>query len=139
MFYLILVNVFWMLYLTFEGFREGFYNHFKNNSKKSFNFEINPFFIQKIIVFILSSYILYNTYGISSIAPILSLLMFISFFYSGSYYYTRNKLDDRLYTLRWKSKSTSSNKIIKFLNYRNRSILMIIGVIIESIFVIIKK
>jgi len=41
---LLLTNILWVIYSILEGFREGFYWHYKNTSKSIENFEIHPFF-----------------------------------------------------------------------------------------------
>lgn len=141
---LILTNIIWIAYSMIEGMREGFYWYFKANSRRECNFEIHPIFaLQRGIVLLLAGSLLYYTIGLYSITSIISMMLIFSFFHNGSYYYTRNKLDDKTYPLRWKDQSTTSTaKMTKIMTYRNRTIFMVLGVLSQVfiyIFLIYKK
>ncbi len=116
-----------------EGLREGFYWHFKTNTNKDYQFEIHPVFaIQRGIVLILIGCLLIPSLGWYSIISVLSMMLIFSFFHNGTYYKTRNKLDKRIYLLGWRDQSTTSTaKMTKIMTYRNRTIFMIIGSIVE--------
>lgn len=141
---LILANILWILYSTLEGLREGFYWHFKSNSRRDCTFEIHPIFaLQRGLVLLSIGGFLYYTIGLYSITSIINMALMFSFFHNGTYYYTRNKLDERLYPLKWKDQSsTSTAKLTKIMTYRNRMIFMALGVISEVfiyIFLICQK
>lgn len=130
---LIILNVIWVAYSILEGFREGFFWHFKTNSRRECKFEIHPIFsLQRSFVLSILGICLYHTIGIYSIISILSMMLIFSFFHNGTYYYTRNKLDDKVYPLRWTAQSTTSTAIMtKIMTYRNRTIFMILGVLAQ--------
>jgi hypothetical protein len=127
------INIAWILYSILEGLREGFYWHFKTNSRKDCNFEIHPIFsIQRGIVLTLIGILLYTFIGWQSIISVISMMLIFSYFHNGSYYYTRHKLDDRLYVKRWSDQSTTSTaKMTKIMTYRNRTIFMMLGVLAQ--------
>ena len=59
-----ITNLLWIGYAILEGFREGFYWHYKNTSKDKEDFEIHPFFaMQRGIILILIGAILYFNIG----------------------------------------------------------------------------
>ena len=133
---LLITNILWILYSILEGFREGFYWHYKNTSKSKDNFEIHPFFAsQRGIILILIGVILYFNIGWWSILNVLGMALIFSFFHNGSYYYTRNKLDEKIYPLKWMDQSTTSTaKMTKIMTFRNRTIFMVFGVILQFIY-----
>jgi hypothetical protein len=130
---LILANIIWMMYSMLEGLREGFYWHFKSTSKRDCKFEIHPIFaLQRGLVLLIIGGLLYYTIGIYSLTSIIDMALIFSFFHNGTYYYTRNKLDNNLYQLKWKDQSTTSTaKLTKIMTYRNRTIFMVLGVLLE--------
>lgn len=130
---LIITNIIWILYSLVEGLREGFYWHFKSNSKREFKFEIHPIFaFQRSLVLLTIALILAHTIGFYSLICVAALMLVFSFFHNGSYYYTRNKLDNNVYQLRWKDQSTTSTaKMTKIMTYRNRTLFMLIGLVTE--------
>lgn len=130
----LMVNLTWILYSMLEGMREGFYWHFKSNTTKDCQLEIHPIFsLQRGIVLILIVCILFASIGWYSIISVLSMMLIFSFFHNGTYYTTRNKLDKRIYLLGWRDQSdTSTARMTKIMTYRNRTILMILGIVIES-------
>lgn len=130
---IIVINLIWILYSILEGFREGFYWHFKANSRRDCNFEIHPIFsLQRGIVLLLAGWGLFLTMGWISVISIISMMLIFSFFHNGTYYKTRNKLDDRLYPNGWSDQSTTSTaKMTKIMTYRNRTVFMIIGIIFQ--------
>ena len=130
---LILANIIWMMYSMLEGLREGFYWHFKSTSKRDCKFEIHPIFaLQRGLDLLIIGGLLYYTIGIYSLTSIIDMALIFSFFHNGTYYYTRNKLDNNLYQLKWKDQSTTSTaKLTKIMTYRNRTIFMVLGVLLE--------
>lgn len=130
---LLLTNILWIFYSILEGFREGFYWHYKNNSKLSENFEIHPFFAsQRGIILILIGIILYFNLGWWLVLNTIGMALIFSFFHNGSYYHTRNRLDEKIYTLKWMDQSTTSTaKMTKIMTFRNRTIFMVIGVLLQ--------
>lgn len=129
----ITTNIAWIIYSILEGLREGFYWNFKSNSKIDNKFEIHPIFsIQRGIVLVLIGLLLFNTIGWYSILSVVSMMLVFSFFHNGTYYITRNKLDNNLYKLGWRDQSTTSTaKMTKIMTYRNRTIFMIVGILAE--------
>lgn len=135
----IFANIIWILYACIDGFKDGFYWHFKNTSLKNYKFEIHPIFsLQRGIVLLAIGTSLYYTIGIYSLLSTLSMILMFSFFHNGMYYYIRNKLDSNIYKLKWKDQSiTSTAKLTKIMTYENRTIFMIIGTLLQ-IFILYK-
>lgn len=127
------INIAWILYSMLEGLREGFYWHFKTNSRRDCNFEIHPIFsLQRGVVLTLIGILLYTFIGWQSIISVVSMMLIFSFFHNGTYYCTRHKLDDRLYVKGWSDQSTTSTaKMTKIMTYRNRTIFMILGMLAQ--------
>ena len=127
------INIAWILYSMLEGLREGFYWHFKTNSRRDCNFEIHPIFsLQRGVVLTLIGILLYTFIGWQSIISVVSMMLIFSYFHNGTYYCTRHKLDDRLYEKGWCDQSTTSTaKMTKIMTYRNRTIFMILGVLAQ--------
>lgn len=127
------INIAWILYSMLEGLREGFYWHFKANSRRDCNFEIHPIFsLQRGVVLTLIGILLYTFIGWQSIISVVSMMLIFSYFHNGTYYCTRHKLDDRLYEKGWSDQSTTSTaKMTKIMTYRNRTIFMILGVLAQ--------
>lgn len=132
---LLIVNIIWIFYSMLEGLREGFFWFFRVFSRKRCDFEIHPIFmIQRGIVISIISAFLFNYFGIQSLLYMLSFMLVFSFFHNGAYYLTRHKLDNASYLLGWKDQSTTSTaKLTKIMTYRNRTILMAIGYILQVI------
>lgn len=130
---LLLSNLIWIIYSCIDGIKDGFYWHFKNNTRKDVKFEIHPLFsAQRGIVLILMGGLLFNIFGYYSIAMVLSMMLIFSFFHNGCYYCTRHKLDENIYKLKWKDESTTSTaKMTKIMTYRNRTIFMILGILFQ--------
>ena len=133
---ILITNLLWILYSTLEGFREGFYWHYKNTSRTEYKFEIHPYFTsQRAIILILIGVILYININWWSVLNIIGMSLIFSFFHNGSYYYTRNKLDHKLYPLKWMDQSTTSTaKMTKIMTFRNRTIFMFIGVLLQLVY-----
>lgn len=133
---ILLTNILWLAYSILEGFREGFYWHYKNTSKSTENLEIHPFFAsQRGIILILICVILFFNIGWWSILNTIGMALIFSFFHNGSYYHTRNKLDNKIYTLKWMDQSTTSTaKMTKIMTFRNRTIFMAIGILLQFVY-----
>lgn len=130
---LILINIIWILYSMTDGMIEGFYFHFRNNSRRICDFEINKVFsLQRILVIILISGFLVHTLGWYSILIIICQVLTFSFFHNGTYYLTRHKLDDRMYPLKWRDESRTFPVFYSgLIKYRKRAIFMILGIITQ--------
>ena len=125
---LLIINLIWIGYSLTEGVREGFYWHYENQSKKVCDFNVNPMFnIQRIIVLLLVNSVLVNIIGYYSILSSLCMILMFSFFHNGTYYYTRNKLNERYYPKRWTDESKTFPPYAPLLSYNKRTILMSIG------------
>lgn len=143
---LIIANTIWILYSILEGLREGFYWHFKSGRKNSsllkpnylslkVDIEIHPLFALQRGLMLLSTFgFMYYTIGLAQgIISSLCLMLIFSFFHNGMYYLVRNKLNKSIYPLRWMDQSTESTaKMTKIMTYKNRTIFMILGVLIEA-------
>jgi hypothetical protein len=128
-----ILNIIWVIYSMLEGFREGFYWNYRANSIIEDDFEIHPIFsAQRGIVLILIGLLLFKLISWISIVNVIGMMLIFSFFHNGTYYCTRNRLDNNIYKLRWKDQSTTSTaKMTKIMTYRNRLIFMIVGVLIQ--------
>lgn len=130
---LLIVNIIWIVYAMSDGFIEGFYFHFKNNSRRTCEFEINQMFsLQRILVLVLISGLLVHVLGLHSLTVVISLMLTFSFFHNGTYYLTRNKLDDRMYPLKWKDESRTFPVFYSGLTtYKRRAFCMVLGIITQ--------
>jgi len=131
---LIFINLIWIFYSLLEGYREAFYWHYKNSNSNIIKEELDIHIIfstQRGIVLILIGLLLFNYFKWISILYVLSLMLIFSFFHNGMYYKFRNKLNGS-YKLGWKDQSTTSTaKMTKIMTYRNRTLFMILGFLIE--------
>jgi hypothetical protein len=130
---LLLINIIWILYSMSDGMIEGFYFHFRNNSRRVCDFEINKMFsLQRILVITLISGFLIHTLGWFSLLITFCQLLTFAFFHNGTYYLTRHKLDDRMYPLKWRDESRTFPVFYSGLTtYRKRAYLMVLGIIIQ--------
>lgn len=132
----------WIIYCIIEGFREGYYWHYKNRGDDNNQYDIHKIFsVQRGLVLntmgLLAFVTLYKITGLlvimslfKSVLFILSLMLIFSFIHNGMYYTTRNILDKNIYNLKWKDHSTTSTaKWTKFLTFRNRTIMFALGMI----------
>ena len=108
---LLLTNIVWIVYSLTEGVREGFYWHYENNSRRVCNFDINPIFnLQRALVLLITGGFMVHTLGWFSLFSLACMFLMFNFFHNGTYYYTRNKLDDRFYPKRWTDESKTFPK-----------------------------
>ncbi len=129
---LIVTNLIWIAYSLTEGVREGFYWHYENQSKRVCEFNVNPMFnIQRSLILILLGGFLFYTFGYYSLLITLCMILVFSFFHNGTYYYTRNKLNERLYTKRWTDESKTFPPYSPLLTYNKRTLLMSIGILAQ--------
>ena len=137
---ILIANILWILYSILEGFREGFYWYFKGKSKSKNNFEIHPIFAsQRGLVLVLIGVLLFMNIGWLSLINVLGMALVFSFFHNGTYYHTRNRLDENVYPLGWKAQSTTSTaKMTKIMTFRNRTIFMIVGVALQVGYLLFK-
>ncbi len=140
MLYLVLSNLIFIIYALIEGFREGFYWHFKNTSKNKCEFEIHPIFSAQrgIVLLILMVLILVLFNPLLAILNLVSNMLIFSYFHNGAMYITRNKLDEFVYPLGWRDQSTTSTaKMTSIFTYRNRTICAIVGIVITIISILL--
>ncbi len=133
----------WILYSLIEGYREGYYWHYKMNStdfSETQKDDLHPIFsLQRGVVLLLlffSLTLMLNILG-STLILIGNALIF-SFIHNGIMYATRNSLsikmnpDDKskwIYNKKWLAMSkTSTAKLTRFMTPINRVILFLIGV-----------
>lgn len=130
---LLLVNLIWIAYSMIDGFREGFYWHYRNNSRRTCEFEINRIFsLQRSLVILLISGFLVHILGWYSLISTISMIMLFSYFHNGTYYLTRNKLDDKMYPMRWKDESKTLPVFYSgLMKYNKRTGLMVLGLLIQ--------
>jgi len=130
---LFIINLIWIGYSMAEGFREGFYWHYRNNSRRDCSFEINRIFgLQRSLVLMLIFGFLFNNIGWYSLLYMISISMTFSYFHNGTYYLTRNKLDDKMYPNTWKDESKTLPVFYSgLMKYNKRTIFMIIGLLIQ--------
>ena len=130
---LLLTNLIWIAYSMIDGFREGFYWHYRNNSRRTCEFEINRIFsLQRSLVILLIAGFLVYTLGWFSLISTISMIMLFSYFHNGTYYLTRNKLDDKMYPMRWKDESRTLPVFYSgLMKYNKRTVLMILGLVIQ--------
>jgi hypothetical protein len=126
---LLITNLIWIAYSLSEGVREGFYWHYENNSKRVCNFNINPIFnLQRALVLSIIGGFLFYTIGSFSLLSLVGMFLIFPFFHNGSYYQTRNKLDERFYPKRWMAESRTFPPFTSLISYNKRSIAMILGI-----------
>ena len=130
---LLLTNLIWIAYSMIDGFREGFYWHYRNNSRRTCEFEINRIFsLQRSLVILLIAGFLVHTLGWFSLISTISMIMLFSYFHNGTYYLTRNKLGDKMYPMRWKDESRTLPVFYSgLMKYNKRTVLMILGLVIQ--------
>ena len=130
---LLLTNLIWIAYSMIDGFREGFYWHYRNNSRRTCEFEINRIFsLQRSLVILLIAGFLVYTLGWFSLISTISMIMLFSYFHNGTYYLTRNKLDDKMYPMRWKDESRTLPVFYSgLMKYNKRTVLMVLGLLIQ--------
>lgn len=111
-------NLIWIIYTISEGVRESFFSHYKNQCKRINEYKCsNIFYLQRIIVLILTSLILIKTLNIIAIPFIIGQLFMFNFFYKISYTQTSRKIGNQ---------QTNDNKIDKFNNH-----LLILGIVLQ--------
>ena len=140
-YYVLLIS--WVLYTLIEGYREGYYWHYKMNttdhSDNSTTDLHGIFTMQRGVVSILIFFALtlvLNIYG-SFIIMVANTLIF-SFLHNGMMYLTRNKLSVKMhpnndskwkYKKKWFSMSnTSTAKLTNFMTPFNRTVLFVLGI-----------
>lgn len=129
---LILTNLIWVGYSLTEGIREGFYWNYENKSKKVCDFNVNPVFnLQRLLVTLVTGGFLVHILGHYSLLCLLSMVIMFPFFHNGTYYYTRNKLDDRFYPKRWSDESVTIPPYAPLMSYKKRTVLMCVGILFQ--------
>ena len=129
---LILTNIIWVGYSLTEGIREGFYWNYENKSKKVCDFNVNPVFnLQRLLITLVTGGFLVHILGHYSLFCLFSMVIMFPFFHNGTYYYTRNKLDDRFYPKRWSDESVTIPRYAPLMSYKKRTILMCVGILFQ--------
>lgn len=129
---LILTNIIWVGYSLTEGIREGFYWNYENKSKRVCDFDINPIFnLQRFLVLLIMAGFLIYTLGYFSLFSLACMILMFPFFHNGSYYYTRNKLDNNFYPKRWTDESKTFPPFSALTTYKMRTIAMSIGFLLQ--------
>lgn len=86
-------NLIWILYSTSEGVRESFFKHYQNRCKRTNEYKCsNVFYLQRIIVLILTSFILINSLSLFAIPFIIGQVFMFYFFHKISYTQTSKKI-----------------------------------------------
>jgi hypothetical protein len=132
----------WIAYAIIEGFREGYYWHYKNRGDDGNKYEIHPIFSAQrglvlgligLLAFLSLNKLTGILIGMALLKSglfVLSLMLMFSFIHNGMYYTTRNILNKKIYNLKWKDHSTTSTaKMTKLFNFRNRTIAFVLGLI----------
>lgn len=132
---LLITNIIWIGYSLTEGIMEGFYWNYENKSKRVCEFNVNRIFnLQRLLVFLITGGFLVHTLGYYSLFCLISMFLIFPFFHNGTYYYTRNKLDNNLYKKRWVDESKTFPPFSLLTTYKRRTIAMSVG-ILSQIFI----
>lgn len=124
----IILSLLWVATSILEGCRDGFFYSYRMNSAKSDNYNMHWLFtsergvILALICWIGLDYM--STIETAFFAS--SLALCFSFLHNGMYYWTRNKLDNKMYPKGWWDESTTSESTIEF-GARARTVLASIG------------
>jgi hypothetical protein len=123
--FIVFSNLLWGLYSIVEGFRDGFFYYYKKSSHKNCFFEVSPIIILQrfLVLFTIGFFLLSHTSILVTLMILISMFLMFSFIYTGSYYYTRKKLNER-----------SNPIILDNINYKiniKKTILMSIGIILQ--------
>lgn len=110
-----------LLYASVDGTRDAFYYHLSGFLYKKMPNIHWLYVIQRglfaIILFFLTNFFV-----------LIFFILSFSLFHNGFYYYTRNKLNDKVYPKRFIDTSTTSKAIIEF-SFKERLLLFIFGII----------
>jgi hypothetical protein len=125
-------------YALLEGYREGYYWHYKVRSNDTSTFDIHPFFSWQrgLFLFVLTMYCNINEIDyINIVTTLLGTMLMFSFLHNGMYYLTRNKLNSSVYQKRFFAQSSTSTAFwTKFMTPISRTILFVIGLALYLIF-----
>lgn len=90
-------NLIWILYSMSEGLREGFFEHFKEKSKRNCAFNTKRIFnIQRFLVLLATGGLLTYTIGWVSVPFIIAQVFMFRYFHKIIFDQTVKKLDNRL-------------------------------------------
>lgn len=127
----------WILYNLIEGHREAHFYHIASKEDKITELH-HIFLAQRFLVFLIlnSALIFYLDYKL--ILFDIAIICIQPFIHNGMYYYTRWKLDNKIYTKKWFDQSNSSTAFsTKFETLKFRILYLIISIVsIVSIFFI---
>lgn len=91
-----IANLIWILYSMSEGLREGFFEHFKNKSKRECAFNTKKIFnIQRGLVLLATGGVLAYTLGWISIPFIIAQFFMFRYFHKVIFNQTIKKLDKK--------------------------------------------
>ena len=92
-----IANLIWILYSMSEGLREGFFEHFKNKSKRNCVFNTKRIFnIQRFLVLLATGGLLTYTIGWVSIPFIIAQIFMFRYFHKIIFDQTINKLESKV-------------------------------------------
>ncbi len=92
-----IANLIWILYSMSEGLREGFFEHFKNKSKRNCVFNTKRIFnIQRFLVLLATGGLLTYTIGWVSIPFIIAQVFMFRYFHKLIFDQTMNKLESKV-------------------------------------------
>ena len=122
--------VFWIAYALLEGRREAYYFHYANRSGKSMQHELHPlFFLQRMLVSLIIFIILPLK---KAIVMLLVFALVFSWFHNGMYYFTRNRLDEKVYKKGWTDNSISSTAKLDF-DFYSRTTQLFLGILLWEV------
>jgi hypothetical protein len=118
-------NLLWTIYSIIEGFRDGFFYYYKKSSHKKCFFEVSPIIVLQrfLVLFIIGFFLFSHSSILVTLFTLISMFLMFGFIYTGSYYYTRKKLNERSNPIILESRKYKIN--IK------KTILMSIGILLQ--------
>lgn len=131
---IIAINLIWLVYSMSEGIREGYFDHIEDLRRRKCQTDINGLFkFQRIIVLLSLGGVSFWIFGlIPSIFITIGLFLMFSFLHNGVYNCTRCKLDNtENYKLGFKDGETK-RLFSTFRNYKQRYLLLLIGLSIQA-------
>lgn len=128
---IIILTLLWILFATIVGISEGYFFNSTIVDKKVGLMLHSLWTVERTIVLVNIALLNFDWW-------LIGLPLLFSFFHDGTYYLTRNLLDNRVYRDRWFAQSTTSTAITtKFFIPIVRTTLAIIGLLVIIIYYII--
>jgi hypothetical protein len=137
--FLAFLYITWVVFMSFEGIREGHYwfwlfksNGLPSNEHKLWTVQRSVVYLIIIVCISMTNYAIENVLLFA-----LCLLISSPFFHDGFYYQTRHKLDNTIYKKGFFDQSTSSTALLtKFCTPILRTLYLLISLLIFIIFVL---